>query len=243
MSTRTHEIPPLVRTRTPRSSRSTQAPPAEETPCQDVAPGLEERMRALEMERTRLEREVATLKAEQQHFLERYTGLEEQSATLTTLYVACQRLHGHLSRGEVLLALRELLSNLIGCEEYVLFSVTSDGWLHRVDSFGFDAQAFERLAPGTGLIGRAVESAETYLRQESYGGGISADELNLTACVPLQREGIVTGAVALFRLLPQKFEFQDLDCELFELFKTHLATAMYCADLHESVKTSNGATA
>jgi GAF domain-containing protein len=242
MSARTPGTPPLGRTHGPRTPLSPQPLRPEEAIYQDLAPGLEERMRALEMERTRLEQEVATLKAEQQHFLERYTGLEEQSATLTTLYVACQRLHSHLSRKEVLLAVRELLSNLIGCEQYVLFSVAADGWLHRVDSFGFDSAAFDWLAPGTGLIGHAAETAETYLRQESDGGGTTAAESNLTACVPLEREGIVTGAVALFRLLPQKFDFQELDRELFELFKTHLATVLYCADLHESVKTRNGAT-
>ena len=207
------------------------------------AQGLGERVLELEAERARLERAVAALKAEQRELLERFAGLEEQSSTVTTLYVACQRLHSQLSRREVLLAVRELISNLIGCEEYALFSLASDGALHRVASFGLDSGALERLDARTGLIGRTVRTGEIYLRPESDGVEAAPHESNLTACIPLQREGIVVGAIALFHLLPQKPGFQELDRELFGLLKTHLATALYCADLHEGAKTRNGAAA
>lgn len=243
MSIQIPETGPHRRASAPGNPNFTNPPRPENGDGHGPAPGLEARERALEAECSRLEREVASLKAEQQHFLERYVGLEEQNATLTALYVACQRLHGHLNRSDVLLAVREIVANLVGCEEYVIFSLAADGWLHRVDSSGLESEAFEKLAPGTGLIGRAVKTGEIYLRPESDGSVATEEESNLTACIPLRRDGVVTGAFALFHLLPQKFEFQELDLELFGLFGTHLATALYCADLHESVRTRNGAIA
>jgi hypothetical protein len=46
----------------------------------------------------------------------------------------------------------------------------------------------------------------------------------------------VTGAIALFRLLPQKPALEDVDHELFELLATHAATALYCTRLHQGVR-------
>jgi GAF domain-containing protein len=206
----------------------------------DGAQNVDAAVQASEAERKVLEQTVAELRAEQQQFLERYVGLEEQNSALTTLYVACQSLHSSLDRREILLTAREIIANLIGCEEYVLFSVAPDGWLIRVDSFGLDPEAYGKLPPGAGLIGRAVTTGEICQIQEAGGSGAADWEANLTACIPLKRNGIVTGAIALFRLLPQKFELQNLDRELFKLFETHLAHALFCSELHQGAQSKNG---
>ena len=180
-----------------------------------------------------LEREtIAELREEQQRLLERCAALEEQNATLTTLYVACQRLHSSLEKADVLLMVREIIANLCGCEQYVLFTLGTDGEMHQADSFGLDPAFCEVLWAGRGLIGRTVETGETYISGE--GGSLEAaeGEEDLTACIPLKRDSIVTGAIALFRLLPQKVELVELDRELFRLLETHLAIALYAAELH-----------
>lgn len=210
---------------------------------QPAGPSLDHTWHELEAERSRLAREVAEVQAEQQHFLERYVALEEQNSTLTTLYVACQRLHSTLNQSEVLLTVREIIANLVGCEEFALFAVMPDGWLRRVDALGLAPEAFESLPPGSGLIARTVQTGEPYLRGESESGGATPAEATLTACIPLKRDGAVTGAIALFRLLPQKFEIQELDRELFRLLETHLALVMHCTELHERARSRNGVAA
>jgi hypothetical protein len=50
----------------------------------------------------------------------------------------------------------------------------------------------------------------------------------------------VTGAIALFRLLPQKAGFQAVDRELFDLLATHAATALYCSGLHARLTATVG---
>ena len=189
-----------------------------------------------------LEQKVTELRAEQQQLLERCAGLEEQNSVLTTLYVACQRLHSTLDRTQVLLTVREIIANLIGCEEYALFTLGSDGLLHLVDSYGLDEELYE-LLPLSGMIGSVVDAGEAFIVHEGDASQATPLEADLTACIPLERNGTVTGAVALFRLLPQKFELQELDRELFRLLGTHLALALHCTELELNAGTKNGVTA
>ena len=186
-----------------------------------------------------LEQEVAELKAEQQQLLERLAGLEEQNSVLTTLYVASQRLHSTLDRSQVLLTVREIIANLIGCEEYALFTLGSDGLLHLVDSWGLNAELYEIL-PLNGMIGSVVDTGEPFIIHEGDASQATPLEADLTACIPLKRNDTVTGAIALFRLLPQKFELQELDRELFRLLETHLALSLHCTVLEQSAGTKIG---
>lgn len=212
----------------------------EEKARQDGTRDVDAAVRAWEEERKVLEQTVTELRAEQQQFLERYVGLEEQNSALTTLYVACQSLHSSLDRAQILLTAREIIANLIGCEEYVLFSVAPDGGLCQLDCFGLDPEAYKKLPPGAGIIGRTVTTGEICQNNDG-GSGATESEANLTVCIPLKRNGTVTGAIALFRLLPQKFEIQSLDRELFRLLQTHLAHALYCSELQQCADSKNGA--
>jgi GAF domain-containing protein len=189
-----------------------------------------------------LEEKVAELKAEQQQSLERCAGLEEQNSVLTTLYVASQRLHSTLDRSQVLQMVREIIANLIGCEEYVLFNLNPDGLLHHVDSWGLDSERYQ-LLPRSGVIGRVVDTGEAFFVHDGDASHTTPLEASLTACIPLKRNDAVTGAIALFRLLPQKFELQELDRELFRLLETHLALALHCTELELYAGTKIGVTA
>jgi hypothetical protein len=77
-----------------------------------------------------------------------------------------------------------------------------------------------------------VTSGETFIRDNDISASVPFEE-HLTACVPLKLDGQVKGAVAIFRLLPQKPGIEDLDRELFDLLGSHVAMALYCTSLHE----------
>jgi chorismate mutase len=243
MNTRTPKTAFFPGTNGPEAHLSSEGAQPDRETEQPAVPSLDQTWRDMEAERARLANEVVEIKADQQQLLEHYFRLEEQNSTLTTLYVACQRLHSTLDRTEVLLTVREIIVNLIGCEEFALFTLLPDGRLRRVDSLGLAPGVFESLPPGSGLIARTVQTGEVCLRGESDSGGVTPAEANLTACIPLKRDGTLTGAIALFRLLPQKFEIQELDRELFRLLETHLALALHCAELHERARSKNGVAA
>jgi hypothetical protein len=187
-------------------------------------------------ERAQLERQVAEIEKESRRFREQYEQVETQNSNLANLYVASYRLHGTLDRGEVLAAIREIVINLIGSEELALYEMEPESQtLRLVESFGIDPAAHAAVPVGAGRIGRTAATGTA-----DIGASIEApsrpQEQDLTACVPLKLDGRVTGALALFRLLPQKAGFETIDHELFDLLATHAATALYCTRLHERVE-------
>src|SRR4051794_13138008 len=155
-------------------------------------------------------------------FSEEYVEVEKRNNTLLNLYVATYRLHGTIDRAEVVESIRDIVANIVGCEEQALFEM-EDGRLRLVDHVGVDPERWREVALGEGPVGQAARSGEVYVAEQP-----ATDDVSPTACVPLKLNGEVTGAIALFRMLPQKPVLEESDHELFDLLTTHAATALYC---------------
>ena len=185
-------------------------------------------------ERARLRELVAETEAEGQRFSAQYLAVEQQNFNLLNLYVASYRLHGTLQRSEVLDTVREIVANLIGCEEMAVF-LRGPGTqaLHLVAATGIDQTRFRTVRLGKGIIGGVALSGRAFLAGEPGGAAAEGNESDLTACVPLKVEESVTGAIAIFRLLRQKVALEAIDRDLLELLGTHAAMALYCTGLHE----------
>jgi hypothetical protein len=179
-----------------------------------------------ERERPMLDSERLRIDVDNRRFTEQFAALEQQNNNLANLYVASYRLHETLERATVLAVLQEILANLVGTEEVAIFELPAGARrLRLLAANGVDAERYASLDLDDGLIGRSVTSGEIYVK------AAAADPASdgLTACVPLRLSGRVTGAIVIFRLLPQKTEVCDLDRELFALLATHAATALYCS--------------
>ena len=210
---------------------------------------------SLQAEQERLEQEVSRLRdqlvrrdddgreqrqlledvsRENQASLDRYHAVVAQNASLANLYVATYRLHGTVERDEVLGGMQEVIANLIGCEEIAIFEVGEGHELRLVWKFGLDDGRFANGASSAGVLARVARMGEAVIPEpDAPQGAGPIEEQGLSACVPLRVDGRVIAIVALFRLLPQKFEgLTDLDRELLNLLATHGATALYCTQLH-----------
>lgn len=200
----------------------------------------QDRLRA-EFERYRreqleLQRQLAEVALENQRHSAQYREVEEQNSNLANLYVASYNLHGTLDRKTVLDTILEIVINLIGSEEVAIYSY--DAQRERLDllaAFGLDEQRYGNLPVASSRIGRAVLSGEILLAGQEPGDPVLSEEAHLSACIPLRLENRITGAITIFRLLPQKQGFVALDQELFELLATQAATALYCTELHTRV--------
>jgi hypothetical protein len=208
-----------------------------------VAAGLEAELAALRREldearltvarriedEAQLRRRLACVEDEGSRLSERYLEVEEQNANLANLYVASYRLHGTLDRNDVLEAIQEIVANLVGSEQLAIYSTSVDGSaLERVASTGLIPIPPAVIPLGHGLIGTAAKEGETRLFPPGDGLSRLRHENDLRACVILKLDGVVTGVLAIFRLLPQKSAFGSLDRELFDLLATHAATALFC---------------
>jgi GAF domain-containing protein len=133
----------------------------------------------------------------------------------------------------VVSAIKEIVINLIGSEELAIYEMSPDGTSLRLAGwFGIDPATYGTVPVGSGIIGKTVATGEIWLPGKGLDLQPAPRESNLSVCVPLTLDGQVIGALALFRLLPQKAGFEAIDYELFNLLATHAATALYLSRLH-----------
>ncbi len=189
------------------------------------------RLRAeLDRQRTDSERQIEKISLANQEALNRYHTVAAQNASLANLYVATYQLHEAVDREAVLSCIREVIANLIGCEEVAIFEMDGPR-LRLATAFGVEPPC-DSIPLGEGAIGSAAQGGQIFVAAPDKPDPRSAAERDLSACVPLKVDGTVIGAVALFRLLPQKYDgFTELDWELLNLLATHGATALYCTQL------------
>ncbi len=182
-------------------------------------------------EKRSLEERLARMETENRQFSGRYIEVEQQNANLANLYVASYRLHSTLSRQEVLAVIEEIIINLIGSEEMIIFEIDADRThLRLAASFGIDAERYRSVPMGKGIIGGVALTGQPYLAEHQADQAV--EEPDLTACLPLRFGDTINGAIAIFRLLPQKQGLGSLDYELFDLLGTHAAASLYCTWLH-----------
>jgi uncharacterized coiled-coil protein SlyX len=169
---------------------------------------------------------------ENRRYSEEFSQLQLQANNLANLYVASYRLHATLDRQQLIEATKEIVANLIGSEEMALFELDrSRQQLLLIDANGIDAEPYRRLPLEHGVIGAAVRCGSPIVVDEAAER--AAGEERLTAVIPLRQVDQVNGAIAIFRLLPQKARIGDLDRELFDLLASHAGMALHCARLHE----------
>jgi len=180
-----------------------------------------------EQQHTRLLDLLGAAEHTSREFEDRFVEVEHQNANLAMLYAASYQLHATVRRAEVLLAIQEIVINLIGSEELIIFAVSGDG-LDPVASVGVEPHQLARLGDDD-LIGRALAEGTPIIADHPD----QRDRHGVTASIPLVIAGRALAVIAIFQLLPQKPALEPLDRELFDLLATHAATALYCADLHD----------
>lgn len=184
-------------------------------------------------EQADLQKRLLEIERESRRFEEQFVEVERQNSNLANLYVASYQFAGTLDRDRVLQVIQEILANLVGSEEIAVFELDEEGAaLRLLAANGVEGGAFSRVAKGAGVIGTVAASGETWIAGESAPA--EGAEEHLTACVPLRLEDKVTGAIAIFRLLPQKSGLEPVDRELFDLLATHAAMALYCTGLRNA---------
>lgn len=193
-------------------------------------------------ELAQVNRQLIEIEVKRRHLTDRYVEAEERTGRLARLYVTSCRLHASRDWHEALEAIQEVVRNLVGSEETAVFELTPDGSaLSLVASSGIDAAAYERVPLGSGPIGEVGRSGQPYYCDAAWSGSGATNRSDLTACVPLVRDAHTVGAVAVFRLLPQKAELDTLDRELLELVARHAAAALGRAEPPETAARGCGA--
>lgn len=174
---------------------------------------------------------AATLK-ENQRLRRRVLELEQANARLVTLYVAAHRLHGCLRREEVILALQEIIANLVGSEEFAVYELDAAGALVELVARGDEPTRGQHPPSASGLIGITARTGVSYRRSAGPEPSIVSEQ-RLTACEPLVLDGVVTGVIVIFGLLAHKPRLTPVDEELLGFLRTHAAMALHASAARE----------
>ena len=157
---------------------------------------------------------------------DRFLAAEQQVSDLANLYVAVNSLHGATEPPAVVSAVREIVANLVGSEEFALFETEPrSGLIRLIAASGVDTGPFAAVEVGDGIIGRVAESGRPFIRREG-GTGVPGTDASITACLPLRARTSVAGVLAIFRLLPHKGTLEDGDLDLFDALTAHVAPAL-----------------
>lgn len=213
-------------------SRSGLGPAAGRDAVRPAAAGAEAAQPAepsaaeLQAELQRLRERLGEIEAENRRICDEFVAVQEQNAELVALYAAIERLHEAPSRSAVLGAIQEIVVNLVGSEHFALYEKTADGRrLVVARALGVDAAGLGEVAIGSGVVGRVAAEGKPFVAPP---GGVGAAP-EVLACVPLKVAGVVTGALAIHRLLGHKPSLSAFDHELFALLERHAGLALASA--------------
>jgi hypothetical protein len=204
---------------------------------------LREELDRFQEEQLHLQQQLTEVEAENHRFSARYVEVEEQNNNLANLYVASYRLHETVNRDEVLTALQEIIINLIGSEDFVVFERDGEGGgLAVTAAFGVGQERIAELDLDSGPISQTARTGEMYVADGDSGGRGSLDS-GLVACIPMKLAHEVHGVIAIFQLLSHKDGLEPLDLELFDLLASHAASSLFVSHLHDEVEAEGGAVA
>jgi nitrate/nitrite-specific signal transduction histidine kinase len=178
-----------------------------------------------------LMRRLSDVELENERVATQFLDIETQNTNLANLYVASYQLRSSLKRTEIMAAIKEIVVNLIGSEDFAIFErADEEERLMLVDWFDEPSCPMYEVRFGEGIIGSVAVSGNAYIATDER-----ARLAGMTACIPLKVNDTVVGVIAVFKLLPQKANMiEALDRELFDLLANQAGVALYCTRLHEA---------
>lgn len=181
-------------------------------------------------EEERLRERLQEIEREHRRICDDYVVVEERNTDLASLFVALSRLHGTLERAEVMAAIQEIVTNIVGSEEMAVYELSpGSSELELAWAFGVDGTRLPRIRLGEGVIGRVAAEGEPFVAWDRA----CAEEPALTACIPLKVGERVTGTLAIYHLLGHKAVLGNLDRQIFDLLGAHAGAALYFTALHQ----------
>ena len=173
---------------------------------------LQESLEFSRNERATLEARLNALQSGTQDAESRIAELTKQCRELRSLLASATRLLAVNTREEAFLAVQDIVANVIGSEEFVLFEMNADGTaMHATAWCGVNRSEGAPVTVGEGLVGQVAMTGAARTSPDIESG--------ITACIPLRAEGKVNGVLAIYSLLPQKLQLQQWDFQVLRLLE------------------------
>jgi len=141
---------------------------------------------------------------------------------------ARKRLRECKSQPEACEAIREIVSNLLGCEEMAVYRFGGKHpGISLVWSFGIEPRVYAAKDLFNPPDLARVMAGEIYVDEESIRADAADRRKKVSAAVPIQFQGKTASALTLFRLLPQKTKIDQCDRELFAVVSAEAGQPLF----------------
>jgi hypothetical protein len=141
------------------------------------------------------------------------------------LEAAQTRLRESANRTDALEAMREIVTNLLGCEEIALFAV-EQGNSRLLWSFGIDPQQHRTLDVFRQPALQRVLQGEFHIEQIAHAEPEHSNP-PVRVFVPIRRNGSTVAVLVMLKLLPQKVGFDEADLKLVKILSEETGRALF----------------
>jgi hypothetical protein len=135
------------------------------------------------------------------------------------------RLRESRNRADVIEGMREVVTNLLGCEEIGLYTV-EQGKSSLLWSFGIDSQKHATLDAFNGPALNRLLRGEFQIVQITRQGPDQGSPF-VQVLVPICRSERTVAVLVMFKLLPQKTGFEEADLKLLRVLSEETGKALF----------------
>lgn len=128
-------------------------------------------------------------------------------------------------------ALLEIGSNLIGCEQMAILEIQKNSVLSLLASFGLAESQLQALVSNTERIATEIKNGQITIIGADSARNELWSELGVTAFVPVWYRGKPRGAIAFFKLLPQRDHFDVSDRNLLQMLSIFSGPSLFKSGL------------
>jgi hypothetical protein len=146
------------------------------------------------------------------------------------LEAAKKRLRESADQADAIEAIREIVTNLLGCEEIGLFTVrdgNEQGSSRLLWSFGIDPQRHKTLEAFDQSALHQVMQGELHIARLANDEHGNHENRSLRAFVPICMHGRIVAVLVMLRLLPQKLGFDEADINLVKLLSSEAGRSLF----------------
>lgn len=199
---------------------------------------LEKENKKLQQNLKYLEQHSLSIEAEKRIFIQRYIEVEKQNEALANLYVASYQLHSTLESQKVVNTIAEIIVNLIGAEEFAIFTLDEDQreLIFVGGDLGQRQRNKKRILVGDDIEGQVALKRIPYRSIEGEHLISIPLEISLAAKAGNEAVNELVGVISIYKLLAHKKNFTDLDFELLNLLAGHAATALLSSKLYQGTE-------
>jgi hypothetical protein len=193
----------------------------------DAIRDLLRKIEQLEEDRRQLLARSDQLEQSSRQNASRSNEMEQELNDLANLYIASSHLHSTLSVRGVIRHLGELLQQLMGAEQFVIFLMDHVGQVARPLLIQ-ELDGVTDVASGDGPIGLAMTTGMPRIKEDPpLSPGSLEDPL---AIIPMTVRDVSVGAIVVVSVLGQKERWAAVDRALFDFLGSHAATALIAAN-------------